>query len=34
VVGLLYYLMAKLIARACGVLEHRLRAHSTWKGMA
>jgi len=25
VVGLLYYLMAKLIARACGALEHRLR---------
>jgi polar amino acid transport system permease protein len=33
VVGLLYYLMAKLIAKACGALEQRLRAHSEWKGL-
>jgi polar amino acid transport system permease protein len=33
VVGLLYYLMAKLIARACAGLETRLRAHSQWKGL-
>jgi len=34
VVGVLYYLMAKLIARLCGALETRLRAHGTSKGMA
>lgn len=33
VVGLLYYLLAKLIARLCGRLETRLRAHSVWKGL-
>jgi polar amino acid transport system permease protein len=33
VVGLLYYLMAKLIARASAGLETRLRAHSQWKGL-
>lgn len=34
VVGLLYYVMAKSIARLCGALEQRLRAHSAWKGIA
>ncbi|MGB9110629.1 MAG: amino acid ABC transporter permease [Telluria sp.] len=33
VVGLLYYLMARLIARACARVEARLRAHSLWKGV-
>ena len=33
VVGLLYYLMAKLIATTCARLETRLRAHSQWKGL-
>nr|WP_315393065.1 amino acid ABC transporter permease [uncultured Duganella sp.] len=33
VVGLLYYLMAKLIATTCARLESRLRAHSQWKGL-
>ena len=33
VVGLLYYLMAKLIAATCARLETRLRAHSQWKGL-
>ena len=33
VVGLLYYLMAKLIAKSCASLETRLRAHSQWKGL-
>jgi polar amino acid transport system permease protein len=33
VIGLLYYLMAKLIAKACARLETRLRAHSQWKGL-
>lgn len=33
VVGLLYYLMAKLIAVTCARLETRLRAHSQWKGL-
>jgi glutamine transport system permease protein len=33
VVGLLYYLMAKLIAITCARLETRLRAHSQWKGL-
>lgn len=33
VIGILYYLMAKLIARACARLETRLRAHSQWKGL-
>ena len=33
VVGLLYYLTAKLIAATCARLETRLRAHSQWKGL-
>jgi polar amino acid transport system permease protein len=33
VVGLLYYLMAKLIAKTCTRLETRLRAHTAWKGL-
>jgi glutamine transport system permease protein len=33
VIGLLYYLMARLIARACARMETRLRAHSQWKGL-
>jgi polar amino acid transport system permease protein len=33
VIGLLYYLMARLIARACARAEERLRAHSQWKGL-
>lgn len=33
VIGILYYLMARLIARACGRIETRLRAHSQWKGL-
>ena len=33
VLGLLYYLMAKLIATTCARLESRLRAHSQWKGL-
>ena len=33
VIGLLYYLMARLIARACARVETRLRAHSQWKGL-
>ena len=33
VVGLLYYLMAKLIAATCARLENRLRAYSQWKGL-
>lgn len=33
VVGLLYYLMAKLIATTCARLETWLRAHSQWKGL-
>jgi len=33
VVGLLYYLMAKLIAKSCARLETRLRAHTAWKGL-
>jgi His/Glu/Gln/Arg/opine family amino acid ABC transporter permease subunit len=33
VVGLVYYLMAKLIATTCARLESRLRAHSQWKGL-
>lgn len=33
VIGLLYYLMARLIARACAHAETRLRAHSQWKGL-
>ncbi|MGO4476239.1 amino acid ABC transporter permease [Massilia sp. 2TAF26] len=33
VIGLLYYLMARLIARACARVETRLRAHSEWKGL-
>lgn len=32
-VGLLYYLMAKLIAKTCARLETRLRAHTAWKGL-
>ncbi|TFW20107.1 amino acid ABC transporter permease [Duganella callida] len=33
VIGVLYYLMARLIARACARMETRLRAHSQWKGL-
>ncbi|MYM67901.1 ABC transporter permease subunit [Pseudoduganella sp. FT55W] len=33
VIGLLYYLMARLIAKACAAAETRLRAHSQWKGL-
>jgi polar amino acid transport system permease protein len=33
VIGLLYYLMARLIARACARVETRLRAHGQWKGL-
>lgn len=33
VIGVLYYLMARLIARACARFEERLRAHSQWKGL-
>ncbi len=32
-VGLLYYLMARLIARACARAEARLRTHRQWKGV-
>ena len=33
VIGLLYYLMARLVAWACARAEQRLRAHSQWKGL-
>ena len=33
VIGLLYYLMARLIAGACARVEARLRAHREWKGL-
>ena len=33
VIGLLYYLLARLIARACARTETRLRAHRQWKGL-
>jgi len=33
VIGLLYYLMARLIAAACARVEARLRAHRQWKGL-
>ena len=33
VIGVLYYLMARLIARVCARAETRLRAHSEWKGL-
>jgi glutamine transport system permease protein len=33
VIGLLYYVMARLIALACARMETRLRAHSQWKGL-
>jgi polar amino acid transport system permease protein len=33
VIGLLYYLIARLIAKACARVETRLRAHSEWKGL-
>lgn len=33
VIGVLYYLMARLIARVCARFESRLRAHSQWKGL-
>jgi polar amino acid transport system permease protein len=33
VIGLLYYLLARLIARACARAETRLRAHGQWKGL-
>jgi glutamine transport system permease protein len=32
VIGVLYYLMARLIARVCTRAELKLRAHSQWKG--
>ncbi|MTW13866.1 ABC transporter permease subunit [Pseudoduganella eburnea] len=33
VIGLLYYLMARLVAWACARVEGRLRVHSQWKGL-
>jgi His/Glu/Gln/Arg/opine family amino acid ABC transporter permease subunit len=33
VVGVLYYLAAKLIAYAGATIERRLRAHTAWKGL-
>ena len=33
VIGLLYYLLARLIAASCARWEARLRAHSQWKGL-
>jgi polar amino acid transport system permease protein len=33
VIGLLYYLMARLIARSCARAETRLLAHRQWKGL-
>jgi glutamine transport system permease protein len=33
VIGLLYYLMARLIAGACARAEERLRGHGQWKGL-
>ena len=33
VIGLLYYLMARLIATVCARAEEGLRAHSQWKGL-
>jgi glutamine transport system permease protein len=33
VIGLLYYLAARLIALVCARFETRLRAHSHWKGL-
>jgi glutamine transport system permease protein len=33
VIGLLYYLMARLVASACARAEARLRAHRQWKGL-
>ncbi|MET3898847.1 His/Glu/Gln/Arg/opine family amino acid ABC transporter permease subunit [Devosia sp. UYZn731] len=33
VVGVLYYLAAKIIAYAGATLERRLRAHTAWKGL-
>lgn len=33
VIGLLYYMMARLIAKACARWEARLRAHTQWKGL-
>jgi polar amino acid transport system permease protein len=33
VIGLLYYLMARLIANSCARAETRLRAHRQWKGL-
>jgi polar amino acid transport system permease protein len=33
VIGLLYYLMARLIATICARAETRLRAHGEWKGL-
>lgn len=33
VIGLLYYLMARLIASICARAETRMRAHSQWKGL-
>lgn len=33
VIGLLYYLMARLISSGCARWEARLRTHSQWKGL-
>ena len=33
VIGLLYYLMARLVASACARVEARMRVHSQWKGL-
>lgn len=33
VIGVLYYLMARLIATVCARAEARLRVHSEWKGL-
>lgn len=33
VIGLLYYLMARLIATSCARAEARLRVHTQWKGL-
>jgi polar amino acid transport system permease protein len=33
VIGLLYYLTARLVAWACARAENRLRVHSQWKGL-
>jgi polar amino acid transport system permease protein len=33
VIGVLYYLLARMIARACARAETRLRVHGQWKGL-